>query len=349
MRCLAVLLIASLAVPAFAASPTPTPTKTPRPVATERVARAALTHLAPSLDPIASPIVVGDANTLTGSGFTAGSVIRLFVATSSGAQAYGPFTPTAITPTQLNYDIPASVLLGNGFGTVLVINTDQGFVESNAQSQLLNGSHNIPTILKINGVALSPLDPTIPVANVETVVAPGQTVVIDGLNYNVPRVNLYTAAGNVGPLFATWWTRSLSVTVPAGAPTGPGSFQIVNDPFLTGELSNAVAVVIGATLSITSIDQSGSTVTVHGTGFSTLSVINLFAQKTGGGVDNFGGLNGSGQAKIPLNVSSSTLLSFSVPSGSASGPAYIMVLNPPFIPYASSGVGPSGAFTLAVP
>ena len=65
--------------------------------------------------------------------------------------------------------------LGRGFATVLVINTDQGFIRSNPQSQLLYGSAsaNIPTIQSLNGVALTPVNPKIPLAYVETAVTQG--------------------------------------------------------------------------------------------------------------------------------------------------------------------------------
>jgi hypothetical protein len=176
-------------------------------------------------------------------------------------------------------------------------------------------------------------------------------VTIGGSGFNGPLVNLFTATGNLGPLspLPGGTAGSFQVTVPANAPTGPGSFQVVNTPYTGNVLSNAVSVPIGALLTISGVTQSGATVTVDGTGFSTVSVINLFAQRAGGGVDNFGGLGAGGQPKVPLSVQSPTRLTFSVPAGAASGPAYVMVLNPPYIPYSSSGSDPDGAFTLTVP
>jgi hypothetical protein len=89
-------------------------------------------------------------------------------------------------------------------------------------------------------------------------------------------------------------------------------------------------------------------VTVSGTGFSSLSVINLF-NRQGAAALNLGGLNPNGTPKIPLDAVSPTQLSFTVPAAAVSGPAYLQVLNPPFVPFSSSGNDPDGAFLLAAP
>ncbi len=330
---------------------TPTSTRTPTRVATQTRTASPLPTV--RLDPIPSPIVVGAAHTLVGAGFTPGSVIKVFVASSSGAVDQGPFTPSSRTATSMTWQVPATMPLGNGFATVIVINTDQGYIQSNPQSQLVRGSAtaNIPTILSVNGVAVHPVDATVPLAYVETVLTPGAVVTLGGSGFNAPLVNLFTAAGNLGPLAPQpgGSATSIQIAVPAAAPTGPGSFQVVNSPYTGNVLSNAVSVPVGALLTIARVTQNGSTVTVDGTGFSTLSVVNLFAQTAGGGVDNFGGLSAGGQARLPLNVASSTRFTFNVPTGVASGPAYIMVLNPPYIPYSSSGSDPDGAFSLTAP
>ena len=166
----------------------PTPTATPLPTV--------------SLNPIPSPIVIGQTNGLTGTGFTAGSVVRLFVASAAGVRAYGPFTPSSWSPSALSWLAPSSIGLGKGFGTVLVINTDQGFIVSNPQSQLLYGSAaaNIPTLLSINGQALEPARPGVPLAHAKVVIRPGATVTLGGTGFNAPRVNLFSSAGNHGPL-----------------------------------------------------------------------------------------------------------------------------------------------------
>ncbi|MBM4269367.1 MAG: hypothetical protein FJ144_22640 [Deltaproteobacteria bacterium] len=296
----------------------------------------------------AQPLVIGDPVVLNGVGFTAGSRILLFVATATGPQNHGPFTPTSWTPTTLTWNIPANIPLGNGFGTLLVVNTDENFVQSGTPSQLLYGdpTANIPTIHSIAGTALRPVDPTIPTANVETIIEQGTTITITGTGFNGPLVNLFTAAGNVGPLspLPGGSSTSFQITIPANTVTGPGSFQVVNNPYTGNVLSNAVSVPIGDALNITSISQNGSTITVNGAGFSALSVINFFAQSPSG-VQNFGGLNGN-SAKIPLNIVSENQFTFQKPAGASAGNAYVMVLNPPFIPFASTTGDPQGAFVL---
>ena len=306
-----------------------------------------------TLDPIPSPLIVGANDTLTGTGFTAGSVVVMFVASATGTTSVGPFTPSPQSPTSLTFSIPASVALGNGFATVVVVNTDQGFIQSNPQSQYLFGAagQNLPTITAINGVNLRPFDVTVPLASVETVILPGSTVTISGTGFNDPRVNLFTSgatAGGLVPLPGGSSTQ-IQVNIPANVPTGPGALQVVNNPFTPSVVSNAVSVPIGAAVSITSVSQMGTTVTVNGTGFSTASVINLFNAQ-GSMVFNLGGLwPTNGKPRVPLNLVSPMQFTFTVPPTALSGPAYIQVLNPPFIPFSTSGADPDGAFMLTVP
>ncbi len=333
--------------------PTATPTNTFTPTRTPTATPTPTPLPPPVLNPIPAPIVIGGSLTLTGSGFTAGSVMQIFVATSSGTSSYGPYAPSSRTATSLTFNqVDKNISLGNGFGTVLVINTDQNYIASNAQSALLTGnaSLNIPTISQINGVALRAFDPTIALATVETVVVQGTTISIGGTGFNNPLVNLFTAAGNKGPLapLTGGTSTQIQVAIPVDAPTGPGSFQVVNNPYTGNVISNAVSVPIGALVTISGVTQTGSTITINGTGFSTMSVINLFAQKVGGGVENFGGLGSSGP-KVPLTFINSTALTFQVPMGAATGPAFVQVLNPPYIPYSSSTNDPDGAFNLTVP
>jgi V8-like Glu-specific endopeptidase len=330
------------------AGPTPTPTATATVTATPTVTPPPVVLL----DAIPAPLIVGAGNTLTGSGFNAGSVIVLFVSTSAGVQTFGPYTPGLWAPTSLSWAIPSSVPIGNGFAAVQVVNTDQGYVASNVRSQLLYGAAaaNLPTIASVDGVAPNPYDPSVPLTYLQTVIVPGSTLALGGTGFNDPVVNLFTAAGNVGPLapLPGGTSTQIQVIVPVSAPTGPGSLQVVNSPFAGNVLSNAVSVPIGATLSITGITQVGSAVTVSGTGFSSLSVINLF-NRQGAAALNLGGLNPNGTPKIPLDAVSPTQLSFTVPAAAVSGPAYLQVLNPPFVPFSSSGNDPDGAFLLAAP
>ena len=106
---------------------------------------------------------------------------------------------------------------------------------------------------------------------------------------------------------------------------------------------------LGASILVTKVTQSGkgpgSIVTVEGTGFSTLTVINLFNEPAGGTV-NLGGLNGAGKPQIPLTLISSTRFTFTVPAGAMAGPAFIQGFNPPFLPFTSTGNDPCAAFTL---
>ena len=102
---------------------------------------------------------------------------------------------------------------------------------------------------------------------------------------------------------------------------------------------------LGARINVTKVTQSGATITVEGTGFSTLTVINLFNTQAGKTV-NLGGLNHAGAAKIALTLIGSTRFTFTLPAGAVAGPAFIQALNPPFLPFTSSGNDPCGAFTL---
>ncbi|MEO2169526.1 MAG: hypothetical protein ABGY42_15695, partial [bacterium] len=159
-----------------AATPTPTPEPSP----------------GPSLDPIAL-VVIGETLMLEGRGFTAGSVVKAYVSTSSGARAFGPYTPTSRTTTTFDWDVPVTVYPGNGYVSIQVINTDEGFLVSNLVTAPLVGSvaDGFPTIAKIDGAVLGPMSIGIPLNYVETIVAQGSTVTISGTGFTVPLVNLY--------------------------------------------------------------------------------------------------------------------------------------------------------------
>ena len=173
-------------------------------------------------------------------------------------------------------------------------------------------------------------------------------VVVTGTGFNGSMVNFFTADGNLGPLAPTGLTSTtMTLLIPGGAPTGPASFVVVNNPFTGNVLSNAVSAVIGSQVTISNVSQVSITITVTGTGFSSLSVINFF--NLGATPFNLGGLDGSGDPFIPLNFVNETEFTFTVPAGAVTGPAYVQVLNPPFIPFSSTGNDPDGAFTLAVP
>jgi len=135
-------------------------------------------------------------------------------------------------------------------------------------------------------------------------------------------------------------STQIRVTIPSDTPTGPGSFQVVNSPYRGNVISNAVSVPIGALVTISGVTQVGSTVTVRGTGFSVMSVINFY-----NGSGNLGGLSGTGP-NIPLTVDSDHQFHFTVPANAVTGPAFVEVPNPPFIPFSSSGTDPAGGFWL---
>jgi hypothetical protein len=303
----------------------------------------------PVLAPLTAPLVVGGGNTIGGTGFTPGSVLRLFVSTASGALALGPLTPVGVTPTTLSVLVPASVPLANGFASLQVINTDHGYTESNVIGTLLDGdaAANLPTITAIDGGTRRPADLSVGLALVERVVSPGGIVEIAGTGFGAPRVNIYTLRGNLGPLTplpgAT--PTSLQVVVPASAPTGPGVFEVVNAPYGAQTRSNAVAATVGARPSITSVTTSGTTIVVTGRGFSSGAVVNLFV-RNGDAVVNLGGLTAAGEGRIPIATLGATRLEFARPGAAPAGPAYIEVLNPPFVPFASSAGDPDGAIVL---
>jgi YVTN family beta-propeller protein len=314
----------------------------------------------PVLDAVpGGAITVGGTTTLTGTGFTAGTVIKLFVnmgASIDDVSGASGFTPAAVTPTSLTWNVPATVPLGEGFGSIFVVNTDQGFTVSNTQYTHLFGDaeDNIPTITSVNGEALATtLDPGVPVAHSDTVITPGSIVTIGGSGFSVASgfgVSLFGAdldnpgaVKNYGPLFplAGASATSFQIEIPPALPAGPANFRVTN---FVGEdiLSNSVSSVAVARPSITSVSVSGDTVTILGAGFSPLSVINLFNLQ-GSGVVNLGGLSGS-TPNIPLTFVSDTELRFPRPTGAQSGPAFVEVLNPPYIPFSSSGNDAQGAF-----
>jgi hypothetical protein len=245
--------------------------------------------------------------------------------------------------------VPATIVLGHGFGSVVVVNTDQGFIQSNAQGQLLYGSAaaNIPTIASIAGVGLSPPDLSTPLAHVDTVLAPGATVNIGGSGFNGALVALFTPGGATALVPLPGKTSvGLSVVIPSDVPTGPAAVQVVNSPFVGNVQSNAVSVVLGAPLTLTSVTQMGSTITVTGTGFCSATVISFFNLQ-GMTVVNLGGYNAQGQPRIPLTVDpTGQQFQFTVPAQAMPGPAFVQAINPPFVPFTSTGADTDGILFL---
>ena len=343
-------------------TPTPTPTHTPTRTPTPK-ATATPVPGTPVITSIPRVILAGDKFNLTGLNFTLGSEVNLFIATSAGVINGGPLIPIARTlPTQLTVSVPATVPLGKGFVEAQVVNTDKGFLASNSVPALLQGSPaaGIPSITSINtvGLAATSSDPSYATNNVETVVVQGKVVTLGGMGFqtgtNGAAVDLFCACpgGKVGPFFLSpTSSASISFTLPAtgsNAPaTGPGSFVVSNKGAGSySQKSNAVAAPIGAIVSVTLVTQTGTTITVNGSGFSTLTVINLFNLQAGGVVVNLGGLDARGKAKIPLTIVNSNQFTFTEPVGAVPGAAYVQAVSPPFVPFTSSGNDPGGSFTL---
>jgi pseudomonalisin len=314
---------------------------------------------APVILGMSAVIEAGASFNISGSFFSPGALINFFVATATGPVNAGPLKPSSYSPTFLTVPVPATVPLGTGFASVQVVNADLGFKASNTASALLQGSAaaGIPTITSIDGVGLAATssDPRYATNNVQTVVTQGTSVTIGGRGFdtiNGVAVLVFCACPGgrmptilIGP--GGFSSTSIVFILPAATPTGPLSLLVVNAGPGGGysKSSNAVSVVAGARLTVTSVSQSGGTITVKGFGFSTLTVINLFNTQLGG-VVNLGGFAAPGVPRIPLTVSSSTMFAFSRPTSAQSGASYVQAFNPPYVPYTSSGTGPGGAFSL---
>jgi len=240
---------------------------------------------------------------------------------------------------------------------VVVVNTDTpDYKTSNPGYALLQGdaAAGIPTILTINGKDLAPSswNPSFATNNVETAVMQGSLVKLGGTGFDTTNgvaIDLFCACagGKVGPFYlnpgnAGLKADSISFTLPARGPnaplTGPGSFVVINkgaDRKFSLK-SQAVSVPIGSPISVGSAIQSAGTITVNGTGYSSLTVINFFNSQ-GAVTVNLGGLQRDGTAKIPLTLVNSDSFTFMVPAGASAGPSYVQALSPPFVPFTSAG------------
>ncbi|MBK7971806.1 MAG: hypothetical protein IPK07_00340 [Deltaproteobacteria bacterium] len=301
------------------------------------------------LDPDQGWIHLGERNYVPGSGFTAGTVIMMYVAGPSGATPYGPFAPESIQADYLYFSPPLSVPLGNGFASLVAINTDQGYAKSSPACVNLVGPDfgNPPSIWAIDGVSLAEPDCAVPFAYIRATLTPGQPVEVSGAGFDQPRASLFTSVGSLGPLDPAfgWREYAATFTTPANAPVGPASVQVVSAPYSGIASSNAVLVAVGEPIAIDGVTVNGATITVSGHGFSTGAVINLFNAQ-GGTVVNLGGLDSGGAPLVPLTSVTPTSFQFQRPAGAVAGKAFVEVLNPPFIPVTSTGNDPDGAFDL---
>jgi hypothetical protein len=350
---------------ATSSGPTPTPTPlaciatTPGPTVPMPTPTPAPGN--PVITSMSEPVLVGGNLVINGRNFSAKPLVNFFVATSTGPINAGPLTPSSVSATKLVVPIPATVPLGEGFVSAEVIDTDTGYTVSNLGYALLQGSAaaGLPTIFTVDGkgLAATSIDPSYATANVETTLAQGSAVTLAGSGFDTTNgvaVDVFCAC--IGGKLPTTFidagspdltSTTITFTLPAGTPTGPGSIIVSNAGALHSYAakSEAVSVPIGARLSITSISQSGGTITVDGSGFSTLTVINLFNTQPGG-VVNLGGFGAGGVARIPLTIVSSTRFTFSKPAVAVAGASFIQALNPPFVPFTSTGNDPCAGFTL---
>lgn len=315
---------------------------------------------------IPSTVLVGGSFKIAGSGFSSGSVVNFFVSNAQGAVNEGPLRPSnPITPTSLTVEVPADIPLGQGVVALQVVNTDQGFIASNLVYALLAGSAaaGIPSLTTIDGVGLAAtsIDPGFAIDNVETVVTLGTDVTLVGSGFDTVNgiaVDVFCACdgGKVGPFFVNAGDPALSstsVTIalppmgPNALPAGPASIVISNRGAdgLYAKKSNAVSVPVGRSISVIGVSQDATMLVVDGTGLSTLTVLNFFEAQDGK-VVNLGGVTSRGTPAIPITLISDTRLAFEIPPGARPGPVYVQALNPPFIPFSSSGNGSGGALIL---
>ena len=97
--------------PTATATTTRTPSHTRTPIATATpTATATIAAGTPVILSVPKAVQVGASFTITGTGFTAGSVVNFFVATATGPVNKGPLTPGARTlPTSLTVDVPDTI------------------------------------------------------------------------------------------------------------------------------------------------------------------------------------------------------------------------------------------------
>ena len=107
--------------------------------------------------------------------------------------------------------------------------------------------------------------------------------------------------------------------------------------------SNPVWVSVGAPITVRRVLQSGSLITVEGSGFSPQTIVNLYVGRPAA---NLGGLDAKGKPRIPPTLIGDSRLTFIVPADAEPGPAYVEVLNPPYQAFSSSFGNPGGEFAL---
>lgn len=309
------------------------------------------------LEPLRGPVRIGEKSELLGIGFDENTRVQAFVRVGGTVNGYGPYVAAydKSRPDRLIWDVPVEMAVGNGFVSLRAVSVEDGSVveSSNVVGGMLSGaaSAGFPQILAVGASAgelgeLGEVSPGVPLNFVETALAPGASVKILGTGFAGPVIDIFTPQGRLGdPITPQVDGDTLTFQIPEGAPEGPAALRVVNTRDNTFLASNSVSIVLGAPIRIDSVTQLGDTVTVDGAGFSLATVINFFGSGNSG-VENFGGLAPGGAARVPIDVESSSRFSFVLPAGVNPGRAYVQALNPPFIPFSSSGNSPSGAFVI---
>src|SRR5260370_34404758 len=173
--------------------------------------------------------------------------------------------------------VPADLPLGQGVVALQVVNSDKGYAASNLVNALLQGAPaaGSPSVTAINGVGLAAtsIDPSYAIDNVETVVAQGSVVTLQGTGFDTANgvaVDLFCAcaSGKVGPFFINPGDPALSATSvkvslpamgPHAQPVGPASFVVSNrGDGRYNRQSNARSLPIGRNISVSGVTYDGT-------------------------------------------------------------------------------------------
>jgi RHS repeat-associated protein len=252
-----------------------------------------------------SPFVTGVSPGLgpTGTSVTiAGSNFGATQGTST--VSFGGVQATSITSwssTQIVAVVPGAAPAGPGLVTVTV------------------NSISSPSSVTFNVIkpAISSITP--PAAQV------GGTVTLNGSGFGSSQASSTIQFNGIAASANSWSDTSVTVTVPANATTGP--VTVTED----GVTSNGVQFTVSQPLTVTGISPNsgpiGTTVTITGTGF--------------GATQSNSTLNFYGATATAISSWSDTQIVATVPSGIATGPAWVTVAN-------ISGIGPTFALTTTV-
>jgi hypothetical protein len=152
--------------------------------------------------------------------------------------------------------------------TLVVINTDQNFIQSIRKSVRLRQrryqcAHHHGHQRRQPATARHRRA----VGQRQTSVPRGSVITITGTGFNGARgQSVHADLCLHTDRQARRHQHAHQVDVLANAPTGPGALQVINNPFV-GNVISTVSVPIGAPLTLTSVTQNGNVITVRGTGF----------------------------------------------------------------------------------